>query len=173
MRSRKWFLVVNQGANCYSSIPSIVGSLKNCMYAYILHDKDNEEQPHYTICLDYKNARSFETLFYQFTGANIKSCSYWNRSIQYLIHINDKDKYQYDINEIVTNYSNDELMSLLASDEYEQLTTESLVVAISTGEVKSFTQCVLKYGISQCSTKTILIKELLREHNMRNIIERS
>ena len=94
-------------------------------YAFILHDKDVNvsgeiERPHYHIVVVLKNPYSSKTVL-----NDIVSKLFINRSCvgtrkifdfvlmcQYLIHKNDKDKYQYDLLDIWSN-DVDELFSIL------------------------------------------------------------
>ena len=81
---------------------------KNCDYALILHDKDIDEKTgeikkqHYHIVLRFNNAKWNTSLAddlhipvnYIEESRNLK------RSLQYLIHYNDENKYQYSIEEV-------------------------------------------------------------------------
>lgn len=80
-------------------------------YYYIQHtlDKkaDNElVKPHIHIILRLENRHYFHSIIDRFElikGENIQVIGNITASIRYLIHFDNQDKYQYDINEIVTN----------------------------------------------------------------------
>lgn len=164
IRSRKWFITVNKGAKCFDDIPGIISNQKNCTYYYILHDKDNEEQAHYHIVLNCFNQRYFTAIVDLFKGAHIEVPNYFNLSVQYLIHINEPNKYQYDKCEIITNDDEDGLNTLLNTLDFEKLDTSNLLSAISSGEVTNLTQACIKWGIGQVQSKRALINDLLREY---------
>lgn len=163
MRSRKWFITINDGAECWHKFRDIVKDLTRCKYAYIIHDK--EDNLHCHIVLNFDNARTFESLLNTFTGAHIEECRYFNMSIRYLVHQDDNEKYQYNIDDIVSNYSNAILREFMNCDEYVHLDTESLLLAINDGSVRSITEAVKMWGINQVNTKRSLIDTLIKEHS--------
>lgn len=75
-------------------------------YAMILHDKDKLEngetkKEHYHVVIHFKNARSRKATAKELgieenyiTGCDLKA------QLRYLVHIDDKDKYQYEIDEV-------------------------------------------------------------------------
>lgn len=87
---------------------------KNYDYAMILHDKDYDEKtgeikkPHYHIVIRFKNAKWNTSLSedlkiqlnYIEESRNLK------RSLQYLIHYNDENKFQYDLGEVQGTLTN-------------------------------------------------------------------
>lgn len=76
-------------------------------YAAILHDKDVKEdgelkKPHYHVVLKFKNPR-WNTALADDLGITenyIMKCDNFIKALQYLIHYNDLDKYQYSIEEV-------------------------------------------------------------------------
>jgi hypothetical protein len=79
-------------------------------YAFIYHDKD-DAKPHYHLLLDF--GRSYDTTripswFPDHPGLDhprmIEAVKSWTGSVQYLLHKNDPDKYQYPVSDIVANY---------------------------------------------------------------------
>lgn len=170
MRTRKWFITINIGAECFSNVQTILNN-ERCNYLMILHDKDNEEQPHYHCCVKYDNAHSFESVCHKFTGAHVQPCEYWNMSCQYLLHINDKSKFQYSYKELISNFKEDELNTFLMLDEYEKLTTENLLLALKNNEINDITDCILRWGINQVGNKYRLLEVLIAEHKHRSYLE--
>lgn len=81
-------------------------------YSYILHDKDIEEtgalkKPHYHLNLtltwhDAKHcSKERDKLRKMFGGALVKSVLNLTGAVRYLAHLDDKDKYQYNLENIV------------------------------------------------------------------------
>lgn len=78
-------------------------------YAYIFHDKDNSE-PHWHLFLVLKSAKSINSIRSWFDGfidskglpinTRVRVESYPLRAIRYLIHLDDEDKFRYDIGEV-------------------------------------------------------------------------
>lgn len=161
MKTRKWNLTINQASEAWYKHEDIIRDLSRCRYAYIIHNKDNEEQPHIHLCLWFDNARSFESIKNTFKGAHIEPCNYWNMSIQYLIHKNDKEKYQYAVEDVIHNLGED-LLSYLMLDEFEIINTENLLAAVCSGEVYDLKSAVVKWGVNQVSLKINLIEKLIK-----------
>ena len=77
-------------------------------YAYILHDKDtdsdgNLKKPHYHIVLRFKNAKWNTALASELdiTPNYIQQSMSLKRSLLYLIHYYDEDKFNYDPQEVI------------------------------------------------------------------------
>lgn len=113
------------------------------MYAYILHDKDvldNGElkTPHiHLVALLNSNRCRLSTTLNNLSAVicvnemaiTIDRCSDFNGSIQYLIHKNNNDKYQYNVLDITTNMPQGELDVYLNSNS-GCVSLESLVSII-------------------------------------------
>ena len=111
-RNRKWSLVINEEADCFSNIRELLEDYKITHYALILHDKDIDEngepkKPHYHAVLEYKNAKSFNALKNEFKGAHIEPIAQLTASYKYLLHMTEKakeeGKFQYELDSIITN----------------------------------------------------------------------
>lgn len=75
--------------------------------AGILHDKDVEEdgtlkKPHYHFVIRYKNARSMKAVAEELKIAEnyLQPCRDYKKSLRYLIHDGDPDKFPYPIEEV-------------------------------------------------------------------------
>lgn len=93
------------------------------VYGFIVHDKDVGEDgtpktPHIHLVGIYRNNRTrlsttikemSENVFVSTLAISIDKASDLNGSFQYLIHKNNESKHQYDIEEIITNLSREEL----------------------------------------------------------------
>ena len=101
-------------------------------YAYITHDKDVDaktgdlKKPHIHWVGRRKTEKGenspcpMETVINNLDlpekyKKDIEYCRSWKRSVRYLIHLDDPDKYQYDASEIVTNFETREIFADLKS----------------------------------------------------------
>jgi len=107
----------------YETINDIEHKCKNYdsikKYAIILHDKDDKKQ-HYHVALHF--GRSFDseqlkTMFDIQENQINKIQGRWRDVILYLTHRNRKEKYQYGINEVVSNFNYEEEISKQTRDE--------------------------------------------------------
>lgn len=162
--TRKWFITINDGAESWYEFRDIINNQSRCKYAYIVHDKDNEEQPHVHIVLNYENRRNFNGIVQLFKGAHVEPCKYFNQSMRYLIHKDDENKHQYDFDEIITNYKDDELKVIMESDEFEKLDTETILIAIRDGSVHNMTTAIVRWGLYQVKNHQKIIETLINEN---------
>lgn len=114
--------------NCTERINAIVDycNNNNVAYGYILHDKDVDsdgviKKAHYHFILNFPNPRKQNALSALFlVPYNYFKCwDSFEKGFQYLIHLNDRNKYQYPITDIITNVSNvnDLLLNKVISEE--------------------------------------------------------
>lgn len=164
VKTRKWCITINDGAESWYEFRDVINNQSRCKYAYIVHDKDNEKQPHVHIVLNYENARLFNGMVEMFKGAHVEPCKFYNQSIRYLIHKDDDDKFQYDFDEIITNYKEDELKIIMDSDEFEKLDTETILCAIRDGSVHNITTAITRWGLYQVKTHQRIIETLINEN---------
>ena len=164
---RNWFLTINQEAECFNEVKTILANYEKAEFSAILHDKDNTEQPHWHVCILFKNARTFETMQNTFKGAHIEVMESKYNCFRYLLHLDDKDKYQYDISEVFERGNNTEYY--IEHDEYIKLDTESLVQYIKNGEVRTFYDAVMVFGLKQCTTYRNSINQLLEEKRLMGL----
>ena len=131
-----WFLTINELAECFNNISVILKSLydenPNIEFSYILHNPDDDDlNKHYHLVLYFKGkVKRFSTILNIFKGAHIEATNQqrYKRCIQYLVHKNDPDKYQYKQNEIITNLETSYIADILNSDGYDfELFNESKI----------------------------------------------
>ena len=111
VRARSWFITINKSANCFDKAQEIVANISPWFYALILHDKDYATEtgevvePHYHALIEFKNARSFESIRTNFEGAHIEKAQNSRAVAQYLLHNTpqSKTKASYSIDEVITN----------------------------------------------------------------------
>lgn len=100
---------------------------KNCDYAKILHDRDVDEKtgeikkPHYHIVIRFNNAKWNTSLAEDLgiTENYIEESRSLKRSLLYLIHFYDEDKYQYNIDEVKGTLKK-KLKSYIVNDDKEE-----------------------------------------------------
>ena len=125
VRSNKWSVIIqkNDFANgkiiTYKNLENIFRFNRLCLYWYILHDKDVDDNglfktEHYHLILVFNFKSCYKKYVLDYL-CDLLNCSSniisvepvinLNISLRYLIHLDDEDKYQYDDNEIITNNS--------------------------------------------------------------------
>lgn len=140
-------------------------------YGYILHDKDHKDDgelktPHVHLVASYpqgkRNTRwsTWVNKLADYLGLDVRSisldsCVSFDSSLQYLIHKNDIDKFQYPLEEVKSSYDLQELNTIMQR------------------EVKSFTIDYAIRIIDECETLTEAIKVfgLKIYYQYRNIIK--
>lgn len=168
-KTRNWFLTVNQNAECFGSCLELLASYDKCEYSAILHDKDNEEQPHYHICIMFDNARTFEQIQKKFVGAHIEVMESKYSCFRYLLHLDDTNKHQYDIKEVIQRGNNVEYYS--QHDEYIKLDTESVLENIQNGTITCIVDAVRLFGIKQSNMYRNILKELFETKDLeKNVV---
>jgi len=95
-------------------IPQFIEQVKQCPeYAYILHSKDTNHatgeqiETHCHAYIAFPNPRSFKSVAQLLNVPEHMVCKIIDKKsiIQYLIHKNHSDKYQYDFSEITSNFT--------------------------------------------------------------------
>lgn len=139
---RKFDVVISDLSRCNSSISDFLGALTKYGFLYyaIVHDKDTDLQgalirSHlHVVLVSSKTLRvkqligiiadSFNTNDENIQVQEVISLS---GSIQYLLHMNNKEKYQYDKSFILTNDSDNLDGYLLETASMDKLTTKGLL----------------------------------------------
>lgn len=158
-KTRNWFITINRQAECFDTFVEKIKGFEKAQYSYILHDKDAADQPHYHLCILFENGRTFETMQKHFPGAHIEIMESKYKSFRYLLHLDDVDKYQYDIVDVVERGNNVSYYS--THDEYIKLDTESVLENISNGTIRTLVDAVKLFGVKQTNVYKNLIKELI------------
>jgi hypothetical protein len=159
------------------ALQNLVNDKYNCRASYymILHDKDKLEngeskEPHYHIVIEvpYAKRTRVKTMFnlireYVECTENIISidtCVDVCSSVQYLIHKNNPEKYQYDISEIFHN--NESRLNYLMKDigNLELLTGELLEII---EQETSYNAICKKIGIKNFSRYANIIRLMFEE----------
>lgn len=161
-KSRDYFITINEGAECYNELDNIVKSLNYRLYAYIMHDKDvleavNEQtgelntkpkKKHYHLMLELKNPVSFNSIQNKFKGAHIETPKYKKSAYQYLLHNspNSKEKYQYELEEIITN-SLEQVKFTIESEDFELFYENQFLRYIAQGTRTTY-QFAKRFGLN-------------------------
>lgn len=153
---RDFFITINKGAPSYDKALEIVKELNIKLYAYIIHDKDfivNEEgettlkAEHKHIMVELNNPVSFNAMQKRFDGAHIEIPKYKKSAYQYLLHNlpNARDKYQYSLNEIITNDLS-AIKFIIESEDSELFYQNKFLVYIAEGTRTPY-QFVKRFGL--------------------------
>lgn len=174
-----WFLTINPSAECYSAVQSILDNIvedyPNAEYSYIYHhhkekdDSDNENHIHLVIYFK-GSVKRFTTMANIFVGAHIELSNKqrYYRCIQYLIHKNDVNKYQYDRSEILTNISNPILDDILINNGYEfdyfdvTLLEDYIKDSIEINKPNVY-YFIKRFGLDAIKPYYFIIKDLLKD----------
>lgn len=109
---------------------------KEIEYFFIEHDEDIENI-HYHIVIKYNSPTRFDTIKNKFPHGNIENSKSVKNSIQYLVHLNDPQKYQHDWSEVITN-SKELNKYMLKSKISEELDINFYIDEISKGNIREF-----------------------------------
>ena len=104
-------------------------------YAFILHDKDDGVKSHYHIALRFDNPRKSDQIAKWFDIPENCVCKIkggWKDVLKYLIHENAKEKYQYSLDEVTSNFD-------FEKGKEEGLgRKEEIINLIATGEIREY-----------------------------------
>lgn len=148
------------------------------MFAFILHDKDVTEDgviktPHYHLVAQLRsNKKRLTTTINDIAeivgvcpcAITIEKLVSMSGGIQYLTHKNDSNKYQYDINEIVTNLGRSEL-ELYYNDDKPSFSIDTIVNAINQNKGRRLA-IMRQIGLSYYHTYNKEINDLIREYEI-------
>lgn len=146
-----------------------------CDYAYIKHDKDFNKEgvlktPHIHLLIwNYQTRTRFITMINLLSvelntnplAISIEKIVSLNGSMQYLLHKNDIDKTQYDINEIQTNISIDDLQ-LYLNTKNDALTFDRLYTLINVNKC-DLCKIINELGLSYYRAYRPVIHDIINE----------
>lgn len=142
MQDRKCEIVINDDYKklTRAEIREICESI-NAEYAFIFHNRDinadgTPKTPHWHINIRLKDARDFKTFanYFGVTENNVNKIKSYARSLQYLIHKNAPDKYQYDLSEVTANF---DILAINAKLTNKQR-KEQIINDIESGNIKMY-----------------------------------
>lgn len=143
----RYFIVLSDISRC-KNLPNFLSYFANqgATYYYIVHDKDDSGFVHAHLILNLPHSIKYKTminLMCQLTETNdenvqLSGIKNFVLAVQYLLHLNEIDKYHYDKSELLTN--DDEIDDILAEIvcKKKQLTTNELVRFIFYDKMNKF-----------------------------------
>jgi hypothetical protein len=159
-----------------SSLPFACENLarRGYRYALIVHDQDIRDDgtlktPHIHVVIEaQKRARLGTTLIrladdfgVNENQVSVQSYDDFAFEVQYLIHKNNPEKFQYDKSLIKSNLSEDDIISLLAQEVAPKLTIQDLYAICSS--TKSRYKIACKIGLGNYGMYRNVISDLLKE----------
>lgn len=175
VRSRKFRLLL------YPDCPAHVEALKLIelypKYSYILHDKDKLEdgslkKPHWHVSIWFSNAKWRDALSKEL-GVEpnyIQPSNNSTHDLRYLVHADDPDKFQYDVNEIHTNMKIDIEKALTDVNEEEKVIKILDILNSIDGVISTdaYVRMVCAAGLySEFRRSSFVFLQVLNEHNRR------
>ena len=148
-------------------------------YAFILHDKDCDEdgvvkKAHWHVVLRFKN-QNWNSSIAKDLGIElnyIQKVKNFDNALQYLIHYNDSDKYQYDLSEVKGNLKNRLKEKINASNKTEGEKVMDLIEWIDSYDcivsVKALARYCAENGYwAEFRRSASIFIKILDEHNMK------
>lgn len=141
----------------------------NYKYAYIYHDKDNNK-PHYHFQIYFTSQRYISSISKEFNIPDnlITIIKDKKKAIQYLIHLNDDEKYHYSFDEINSNFN----IEIYFSNKSVEMDDISLIIEYIDSQSDiiyyyNLMSFVLKNSIwSSYRRNYSIIKDIVQEHNL-------
>lgn len=182
-----WFLTINPQSECYNDFPTIMNNLlednPKLEYSYIYHNhlenEDNCNENHIHCVIYFKGSvKRFTTMCNIFVGAHIEMSNKqrYYRCIQYLIHKNDLNKYQYDRNDIFTNIPIPQLDDILINngyqfDYFDVTLLEDYINDCFNSNIDNIYYFIKRFGLDAIKPYYFIIKDLLRDkYALNNMI---
>lgn len=172
-----WFLTIHESAKCFSNLSSILEGLlidnPNFEYSYILHNPDvDDDCHHYHVVLYFKGkVKRFTTIQTWFEGSHIEQTNKqrYFRCIQYLIHKNNPEKFQYDSSLIVSNIDVVTLDDILLGTGYDYRLFEPdkiddyMLEIYSKNSSISVMDFIKMFGLDAIKSYYFILKDLIKE----------
>lgn len=159
IRTRNWFITINHNAECFVDFKERVTVINKLSFAYILHDKDIQVEPHYHCVLKYQDAKTFGMIQKHFPGAHIEPAESMFKCCRYLIHLDDPDKFQYSVSEVADN---ENLFGYFVQhDDHLKLDEITLIENVENGNVTNIVDAIKLFGLKQVNLYRNTINEVL------------
>lgn len=168
-RIRNWFIEVNENAECFEKVQSIVESMNGVkLYALIRHDKDTKletsidpqtgeakedwkvQKPHWHLCLELENGCTFSAIQKRLKGAHIEPMEARKSAYLYLTHESPNSKgikYQYAFTDIISNNAEEVKRIITAVDAFEPFHEEDAMLYIAQG-VRDYYHFYKRFGLT-------------------------
>lgn len=116
IESKNWEFILYPDSTSYNlqeEISKIVERFPGCSWAYALHDKDVKaetgelKKPHIHFMVRHDTNVRLSTLQNDFPecSSQISKIHNWRKAVRYLVHVDDPDKYLYDVGIISSNFN--------------------------------------------------------------------
>ena len=157
----------------YDDIKNIVtewSKSKKFRYYCIAHnDEPNDPNPHYHLVLVFRDPTPFEQVKAKFPYGDIENAKSVKNCVQYLVHMNDLSKTQYDFTKIFTNDGNIDKYKL-QSTANQLLKLDDYIHRIDSGLIREYnlTEYVPIDIFSKYKTQIINALEFYRRKVMTN-----
>lgn len=177
IRSRCYHLILYPDDEKHAKIVDLIENQYN--YAIILHDKDfiegttDYKKAHWHIILYFDNAKFLNSLAKELELApNYILTEELRKGLEYLIHKNHKDKYQYDVEEVSGPLKEKLLLYLSNSIETEKISTLYLYNIIDTFDgpisLKEIIPIIISQNLWSFFRRSQLTWfKLIDEHNLK------
>lgn len=145
-------------------------------YAFIKHDNDVDERTHYHIVVCLNTSYAKNTIINAFATAltcnvdivHVRKIRSFVLSVQYLIHKNDKDKYQYEYLDIWTNDVNELNTCLYANFSSYEMDIEYLYELCK--KCGSLADIYKELGIQKAKQYRSLIIDMYKEEHIERYL---
>lgn len=175
-RSRTWDLVLYPSEDPTHQRALDYIQFHYSSYAFINHDKDIDEngeikKNHTHVVIQFKNQKWRNSLALELgiTPNYMQKCEKIDKSLEYLIHLNNEEKYQYDIKEVQgTLKSRLERLILNKDKSEEEIVIELLTYIRSQNHIRltDFVRYVCEKGLySYYRRSQSTFKIIIEEHN--------
>ena len=162
LRTRNWFITINQNAECFADFKEKITSINKLTFAYILHDKDIQTEPHYHCVLKYEDCKTFGMIQKHFKGAHIEPAESMYKCCRYLIHLDDPDKFQYSTTEVVDTQN---LFGYYVyHDDHLKLDDITLIENVENGNITNIVDAIKLFGLKQVNLYRNTINEVLNHY---------
>lgn len=125
----------------YDDVKNIVFTWsKTKKFKYYVKDHNNEpgdNNPHYHLVLKFNTAEPFDDLKKHFPYGDIEPAKNVKNCVQYLVHMNDLSKTQYDFDEIYTNDDNINKYRLISATN-QLLKLDDYIHQIDAGKIREY-----------------------------------
>lgn len=146
------FEVLKYGELSEEEIKTIKSAYK---FAYILHDKDTDEngeikKPHWHIIVEYKNARGLTSIAKALNVEMnlVKIVKSKRAMLRYLLHVDNDEKYQYEFDKIKQSGYNDSIWNKRTLSEEEAVL--KVIEIIEQKEIKTTKQLIRECAKNGC-----------------------
>lgn len=143
-------------------------------YAFILHDKDKKDdgtlkKAHYHFRIFYKDKKTISAWakIFNVKENEIEILKDKKKAIQYLVHYNNEDKYQYNIEDIISNFDIKQYFANKSDENFDIKLITDYISTIKThikfSDLKDFVLDNNLWGSYRRSYS--IIRDLVFEHN--------